>query len=169
MQATTCSIESAIKTDPLIAAKFSTYQFQKLIIEPIRVVSNATPSSLAQIIVIDALDECDDKQLMREFIEGVIRTFQDTHGLPLRVIITSRVESHIQEALETPAALSIVHRLSLSDFDARADIRTVFWSRLSTLYYERRRLMQDISPLWPSELDLNSLQSWINRLCLQPP
>ena len=118
------------------------------------------PFLLAQkklIIVIDALDECDDKGLMREFIEGVIRTFQEIHGLRLRVIITSRVEEHIQETLGTPAALSVVHRLSLPDFDARDDIRAFFHSRLSTLYYERYLVMRGVSWPWPSESDLNSL------------
>ena len=122
--------------------------------EPIRAASNAVPSF---VIVIDALDECDDKPSMREFIEGMIGIFQENHGLPLRVIITSRVEEHIQEALETPVALSVVHRLSLLDFDASVDIRTVFQSRLSTLYYQKRRLMQDVSPPWPSKSDLNFL------------
>jgi len=157
VQKTTCSIENAIKTDPLITTKSSTHQFQKLIIGPIRAASNAIPSFPAVIIVIDALDECDDKVLMQEFIEGVIRTFQENHGLPLRLIITSRVEEHIQETLETPAALSVVHRLSLPDFDARPDIRAFFQSRLSTLCSQKRRLMLDVSPPWPSESDLDSL------------
>ena len=128
-----------------------------MIIEPIRAASNGIPSFPALIIVIDALDECDDKQSIRGFIEGVIHTFQENHGLPLRVIITSRVEAHIQEALETPAALAVVHLLSLSDFDARADIRPFFQSHLSILYYQKRRIMRDVSAPWPSESDLNSL------------
>ena len=171
VKATRHSIEDAIKTDPHITTKSSTYQFQKLIVEPIRAIPFfaipffaipffAIPFLRAQkkfIIVIDALVECDDKPLMREFIEGVIRTFQENRGLPLRVIITSRVEAHIQEDLETPAAHEVVHRLSLSDFDAGLDIRTFFQSHLSTLYYQKRRVMQDISLPWPSESDLNSL------------
>ena len=160
VQATTRSIEIAIKTDPRITTSSSPYQFQKLIVEPIRVASNAVPSFPAQknlIIVIDALDECDDKYLMQEFIEGVIRTFQKNHGLPLRLIITSRVEEHIQETLETPDAIGVVHRLSLLDFDARADTRAFFQSRLSTLYHQKRRLMLDVSLPWPSNSDLDSL------------
>ena len=126
VKATRRSIENVIKTDQHITTKSSTCQFQKLIIDPIRAIpSFAIPFLRAQkklIIVIDALDECDDKLLMREFIKGVIRIFQENRRLPLQVIITSRVEVHIQEALETPGALSVVHLLSLSDFDARADI-----------------------------------------------
>ena len=151
------SIRNASKADPHITTKSSTHQLQKLIIEPIRAATNAIPSFPALVIVIDALDECDDTQSIRDFIDGVIHTLQENHGLPLRVIITSRVEEHIRGALETPAALSVVHRLFLSDFDASADIRAVFQSRLTSLYYEKRHLMQEVSPPWPSESDLNCL------------
>jgi len=61
VQATTRSIDNAITTDPLVTTKSSTHQFQKLIIEPIRAASNAIPSFPAVIIVVDAFDECDDK------------------------------------------------------------------------------------------------------------
>ena len=94
---------------------------------------------------------------MREFLEGIIRAFRENNKLPLRVVITSRVEEHIQEALDTPAARSVVHRSSLLEFDPSTDIRAVFQSRLSTLYYRSRRLMQDVTPPWPSESDLNTL------------
>ena len=159
VQATRRSIENVIEADPFVATQSSAYQFQKLIIEPIRAASscNAFPSFSPLIIVIDALDECNDKTLMREFLEGLMRTFRENQELPLRVIITSRVEEHIQEALGTPSARSVVHRLSLLDFDARADIRAVFQSRLSTLYHEKHRLMQDVLSPWPSESDLDSV------------
>ena len=109
------------------------------------------------IIVIDALDECDDRELMKEFIEAVIYAVPDGHRLPLRILITSRVEEHIQEALETPAAISAVHRLSLTDFDASSDIHSFFCQRLSALHHSKRRLMKDVLRPWPSPWDLHTL------------
>ena len=94
---------------------------------------------------------------MKHFIEAVISVFQENHGLRLRVLITSRVEEHIRETLETSAAHSVVHRLSLGDFDAHADIHAFFQSRLSTTYEKRRRVMKDLSPQWPSQSDLDFL------------
>jgi hypothetical protein len=160
VQAARPSIQNAIETNPHITTMFSTSQFQKLIIEPILVASNTAPSVLAQgrlVMVIDGLDECNDKDEMRELIEDLIRIFQEKPGLPLRILITSRVEEHIQETLETPAARSVVHRLSLLDFDARPDIRAFFKSRLSALYDQRHRVMRDVPFPWPSEEDLDSL------------
>jgi len=109
------------------------------------------------IIVIDALDECDDRELMTNFIEAIIGAFQGDHQLPLRVLITSRVEEHIQDALKTTAALSAVHRLSLTDFDARHDIHTFFQKHLSVLYDRKCHLMGGVALPWPSLKDLDTL------------
>jgi hypothetical protein len=57
------------------------------------------------IIVIDGLDECDDKDLMGEFIEIILDAFVVNRGLPFRVLITSRVEEYIRKKLEADAAL----------------------------------------------------------------
>jgi hypothetical protein len=109
------------------------------------------------VIVIDALDECNDKDQMGEFIEIIISAFMVNHGLPVRVLITSRVEEHIRQKLETGAAQSIVHRLSLQDFDAGGDIFTFFQSRFNAIYEENYRVMRNISHPWPSSADLRSL------------
>ena len=113
--------------------------------------------TIKPIIVIDALDECDDRESMRKFIKAIIGAFQGDHQLPLRVLITSRVEEHIQDALETTAALSAVHRLSLTDFDARRDIHAFFQKHLSDLYDQERRLMRGVALPWPSCKDLDAL------------
>ena len=159
MPATRDAIRRAIDEYPHITTISSTDQFQKLIIEPIRVAGDVLVQ-MKPIIVIDALDECDDRKLMKEFIESIIGTFEGDHRLPLRVLITSRVEEHIQYALEAPAALSAVHRLSLTqaEFDARRDIRSFFQEHLSDLRDRKRRtVMRDVSPPWPSQNDLDSL------------
>ena len=94
---------------------------------------------------------------MKHFIEAIISAFRENDRLQLRILITSRVEEHIRETLETSASRSVVHRLSLGDFNARADIRAFFQSRLSTIYEKRRRVMEDLSPQWPSQSDLDFL------------
>jgi len=154
---TQASIRSAIDANPHINSISLTYQFQKLIIGPIRAANMLDQSGKPRIIIIDGLDECDDRELMRDFIEAVISAFQEHDGLRLRVLITSRVEEHIRETLETSAARSVVHRLSLGDFDVRADIHTFFQSRLSTTYEKKHRVMKDLSPQWPSQSDLDLL------------
>jgi hypothetical protein len=108
------------------------------------------------VIIIDALDECDDKHMIANFINIVAHAFQN-HQLPLRFIFTSRVEDHIQTKFSTSPALDATYCLALQDFNAHDDIRTFFQSRFSTIYQEKRRLMRNITLPWPSESVLAEL------------
>jgi hypothetical protein len=47
------------------------------------------------LIVLDGLDECDDKDEVQEVIDGMLTFFDENPLIPLRVFITSRVEQHI--------------------------------------------------------------------------
>ncbi|KAJ2925846.1 hypothetical protein H1R20_g11248, partial [Candolleomyces eurysporus] len=51
------------------------------------------------LIVIDGLDECEDKDEVKEFIEHTLDFFKRHPSTPLRFFITSRVEQHIKECL----------------------------------------------------------------------
>ncbi|RXW14834.1 hypothetical protein EST38_g11024 [Candolleomyces aberdarensis] len=54
------------------------------------------------LIVLDGLDECDNKDEVQELIEGMLAFFDDNPLIPLRVFITSRVEQYIQSHLDVP-------------------------------------------------------------------
>ncbi|KAJ2925835.1 hypothetical protein H1R20_g11262, partial [Candolleomyces eurysporus] len=65
----------------------------------------ATLAALARgpfLIVLDGLDECDNKDEVQELIDGMLTFFDDNPSIPLRVFITSRVEQHIQSHLDVP-------------------------------------------------------------------
>ncbi|KIM75138.1 hypothetical protein PILCRDRAFT_827570 [Piloderma croceum F 1598] len=109
------------------------------------------------IIFVDAIDECDDKELMAEFIEIVADAYRGNRRLPLRVFFTSRVEEHLRKKLEAPAARSVIYHLALQDFDAANDIRKFFQHRFATIYEENHRLMRDVPWPWPSHTDLQAL------------
>jgi hypothetical protein len=94
---------------------------------------------------------------MADFIEIIVTAFTVNHELPVRVLITSRVEEHIRQKLETGAARCIVHRLSLQDFDAGSDISAFFQSRFNAIHEENDRVMRNVSYPWPSSSDLHSL------------
>jgi cytidylate kinase len=158
-------IQSVIESEPHVTHQSLRHQFQKLVIEPTirhkpanRFMTKLTRrKSVTTVIVLDALDECNDKDLVMEFIDIVIVAFKENHGLPLRLFITSRVEEHVRQKLETPAAQSAVHCLSLQDFDARPDIIKFFRSCFAAIYAENPRVMRSISLPWPTESDLDFL------------
>ncbi|KIJ95842.1 hypothetical protein K443DRAFT_11075 [Laccaria amethystina LaAM-08-1] len=99
-------LEKALQDEPAILGPSVSlaHQFQKLITEPIHsTTSTALPSfgvfSLAKqkIFVIDALDECNDKAEVAAFIDVLLNAFPGGRYLPFRILLTSRVEEHIQK------------------------------------------------------------------------
>ena len=150
-------IQHMLHTEPLIVRQALRYQFQKLVIEPILAVTNTNTTTTPMVIFADALDECDDKYLMAEFIEIIVDAYRSNRQLPLRVFFTSRVEEHLRKKLEAPAARSVVYYLTLQDFDAANDIRKFFRHRFDTIYEENHRLMRNVPRPWPSHTDLEAL------------
>jgi AAA ATPase domain len=159
--ATASLIRDVIQKEPAIFSQSRTHQFKRLVIEPIMATRNSIlarlPWTKPTIIVIDALDECDERDLMAEFIEAVLGAFRTNPRLPFRLVFTSRVEEHIRQKLKTHAAPSVVHHLSLESFDARRDLHRFFQTRFSTVYEENHRVMRNVPLPWPSERELDTL------------
>ena len=143
-------LQELLQRDPSIPHQSLENQFRKLIVEPILTLREPIRR---MVIVCDALDECDDKDEVADFIEIITRTSQ----LPFLFLFTSRVEEHIQKKFETLAAQSAIHLLRLEDFNANADIRTFIRSRFSTIREENHRVMRHIPQPWPSSHDLEEI------------
>jgi len=161
-------ILQVLKSEPGIARQSLRGQFNQLIVGPILAAKTSIFAPLTRtkpmVIVIDALDECDDRDLMAQFIEVIIDAFQENRRLPFRIFVTSRVEEHVRRKLETSAARSMIHSLALHTFNARIDILTYFQSRFSVIYEENRPVMRNISLPWPSMSDLDILVEKSNGL-----
>jgi hypothetical protein len=147
-------IEKVLQRDHHILHLSHEHQFQKLIVEPICSVTLPLP----MVIVVDALDECDDRRAIAVFVDIVARAFRDQRMLPrLRFFFTSRVEEHIRSMFAAAPALDLTYRLSLQEFSADGDIRTFLRSRFASIYQQKCRLIGNISLPWPSQRDLNEL------------
>jgi NACHT domain len=151
--ATKSYIENVLRSDPHITHRSLERQFRKLIIEPIQSVDPPIPPT---VIIIDALDECEDKENIADFIDIVARALRDDR-LAIRFLFTSRVEDHIQKKFLISPAIDMIYHLNLEEFNANHDIRTFFQSRFSTIYQENRRLMSSVSHPWPSDSVLTEL------------
>jgi hypothetical protein len=71
------------------------------------------------LIVLDGLDECENKDEIQELIDGMLLFFDENPLVPLRVFITSRVEEHIQSHLNVPGVMldNLVDHCSDDDID----------------------------------------------------
>jgi hypothetical protein len=156
-------VEKVLDEEPFILSTSLTHQFQKLVIEPLLAASSGLTAFLsttkANIIVIDALDECDDKCRMGEFITAIIETAGKRFPL-IRILLTSRVEEHIRRKFDHSRAESTsIYRLELVDFDARPDIQAYFQKKFNNIYQQSFPIMRGIPQPWPSPSDLNLLLS----------
>ncbi|KAJ2930248.1 hypothetical protein H1R20_g6825, partial [Candolleomyces eurysporus] len=107
------------------------------------------------LIVIDGLDECEDKDEVKEFIEHLLDFFKRHPSTPLRFFITSRVEQHIKECLK-------VNGVRLDDLVAHGsddDILT-FLEASFLLRAERDPVIAAYVRTrgqWPTRTDMNTL------------
>ncbi|KAJ2924705.1 hypothetical protein H1R20_g12412, partial [Candolleomyces eurysporus] len=92
------------------------FQLRNLVFEPFKAVADSSsplssppgrtaPNPLPFLIVIDGLDECEDKEGMETFIDSMLEFFEANPTIPLRFFITTRVEQHIQDRLEVPEVI----------------------------------------------------------------
>jgi hypothetical protein len=150
-----------LEDDPDIFHNAQKHQFMKLITNPFRATTKSHPTSLLpvqpMVIVIDGLDECDDKPAMAEFIAAVVDVFLGDPRLPLQIFVTSRVEEHIREKLAIPGARSVSRHLALEQYDAGIDIRAFFRSRFSEIREVKDRFMRNVPTPWPSDGELDAL------------
>ena len=146
-------IDHVLQRDQYITQRSLERQFQQLIVDPIR---SAVMPPLPMVIIVDALDECNDKGMIADFIKIVAHAIAN-HRLPLRFLFTSRFEEHIRQQFSVSPALPITHCLALENFSAADDIRMFFRSRFSKIYEQKQRLMRYVTLPWPSETDLYKL------------
>ncbi|KAJ6614232.1 acyl transferase/acyl hydrolase/lysophospholipase, partial [Mycena sp. CBHHK59/15] len=125
-------------------------QFQRLIVQPSHVLLSS-PRSL--IVVVDALDECSDPSVIRNFLAVILRR---SH-LNLKFFITSRPETQILKSFSgAQAEHLILHNIERSI--VAADITTYLTQRLS-------EFSQNIGAAgWPSTDDIAKLVEKTGKL-----
>jgi len=108
------------------------------------------------IVVVDALDECEDQSLIGDIIELFTEALV-TFDLPLRLFFTSRPEPHIRAKVMANEAAAMTRSFALHEFDARNDIRMFLYKRLAGVYAERHQVMRSCPQPWPTKHDLEDL------------
>ena len=157
--ATKLLIDRALEADcTLLDSSVSiVHQFQRLVTNPLSSLSTLlTFFAKPKILVIDGLDECDDKVQMAEFIEMLIDMSQKEQ-LPFRIFLTSRVEEHIRKKFYAGRAQSVLYCIDLDAFDACPDIQLYFEQEFGHIYNQNLPIMRRIPQPWPSSEALSVL------------
>ena len=105
LPATTPFIEKRLKEEPNILRQPAIYQFQKLLVDPFRRAKKPflPLKKPVAVIIIDALDECDDIVLIVEFLNAVLAKVK---SWPFRILFTGRIDEHLRQIFQTQAARS---------------------------------------------------------------
>ena len=146
-------IQHALQDDPTIPDQSIEDQFQKLVVSPLRQLGYR-PESF--VVVIDALDECDDYQSIAEFLTVLAQTYSKDR-LPLKFILASRAEDHLCKIFASEMVYSRTCSLDLELFDAQNDIISFLKSRFMKIRLENDRIIQGLDEKWPSNEQLTAL------------
>ncbi|KAB5588069.1 Vegetative incompatibility protein HET-E-1 [Ceratobasidium theobromae] len=116
--------------DPDIGTKNIVKQFEQLLKEPLVKVKDAIPENL--VVVIDALDECDDRRAVRLVLDLI---FKHAPNLPLKFFVTSRPEPEIYSKMiaQIPTSRTILHLHEIEKSLVQADIELYLKEELSTV------------------------------------
>lgn len=147
-------IQAVLKDDPFVLDENLANQFKKLIYKPIVALAK---SLSPMIVVVDALDECEDKIGVVKILDIIASEFEND-GFPLRFIFTSRPYHHLVSKLRHWASKIRITECGLEQSNAHDDIRAFLRLRLEEIRENRKEsVMMGISKPWPPSDQLERL------------
>ncbi|CCO37512.1 Vegetative incompatibility protein HET-E-1 [Rhizoctonia solani AG-1 IB] len=126
-----CALAKVLELDPDAHTRSLNMQYQKLIAEPLAGVESSLP--LDFIVVIDALDECENEDSVSQILDLLLST---THITPIRFLMSSRPEREIARKMAGRLDGHDDVRLVLHDLDSsmvKADIETYMRDELKDI------------------------------------
>ncbi|KDR68256.1 hypothetical protein GALMADRAFT_1049183, partial [Galerina marginata CBS 339.88] len=143
-------ITATIETDPHIFNRSLTKQITSLIIEPFRADKTFEVPNSRSLIIIDGLDECEDREGQLDILHAISSLFQQSH-FPLTFLIASRPEYDITNAFSDGYLQQITSRLALDDnYQASDDIRLFLRDQFVHIK-QSHPLKAQIAHDWPTE------------------
>jgi hypothetical protein len=139
-----------LKTDPDVGRESLSSQMEKLVVGPFKT------TQIRTLIIIDALDECKDKQ-PESAILFVLSKYVDQ--IPnVKFFITGRPETHVRSGFRLPSLEPVTKVFNLHEVERSIvdnDIKLFFRRRLADI--SRNRSDCDLTTDWPSPPDIDIL------------
>ena len=150
---TKAHIRKAINMDPMIAEKKLEDQFVKLIFKPLSKSQKASVKAMGFVVIIDALDECDREEDIKEILRLLAQT-KDIQPTSLRIFVTSRPELPIRLGFRQMSDGTyqdlVLHEVAKETVEQ--DITLFFERELAQIGKERL-----LDPPWPIEGSVETL------------
>lgn len=146
-------IRIALEEDSALSQRTLKDQFEKLILQPLLSLQQARSQVPTRIVVIDALDECEQEQDTRVILQLLART-KDIRPTPLRIVVTSRPELYIRLGFKQMSNGTyqnlVLHEVTKSTVEH--DIRLFLEHELGAIR-EARMMSLD----WPAKYQIQAL------------
>jgi hypothetical protein len=140
-------VQMALDHDPDIASKSLREQFEKLLLQPLLSLDQLGRQPQMAVVVIDALDECENDQDIRNIIR-LLPLLQKAKAVHLRIFLTSRPELPISLGLSEIGDHEY-QELALHEIPedvTEHDIRLFLHNRFAKIQHDR-----NISQGWPGD------------------
>ncbi|KAF8069265.1 hypothetical protein FPV67DRAFT_1669280 [Lyophyllum atratum] len=154
------AIQQVLIDDPSIVHQVITVQIQKLIIEPLELLTSLknvkvpTKPTFPFLIIIDGLDECSGTDDQSQILNHIL-TLVSLPRFPLRLLIVSRPEYNIRNAFEKSPLFEFASGpISIyGDYRSRQDVRVYLLHEFARIYTSDRHepWMTLVSKPWPSD------------------
>ena len=152
-------IGDALERKPNTSSKQLQDQLRDLIIQPLQSCEQASNSTI--LIVVDALDECDEQDAMR-----LLSLFlEEIHKVPnLKIFFTTRPELHIRKILLNNKFHQLYQLHDIENSIVESDVRRYLLHELSPQAVRAALPELDPPPWTPSPPELNSLVNAAGKL-----
>ncbi|KAJ7461920.1 hypothetical protein FB451DRAFT_475480 [Mycena latifolia] len=136
------AISRSAETDPSVIGRGMDVQLHRLILEPYKSLEAGPPP----IFLIDGLDECEGQSAQQEILR-LIGSTANAHPRPLRILISSRPESHIREKFKESSFDGLYDSVNIEQ--AFNDVRIFLCDEFSRIHREHETMASVPTP-WPT-------------------
>lgn len=152
------AIASSLDQDSLICDKHLRPQFDKLLFQPLQALSHNIAPLPGVVLVIDALDECDNSESIKAILMLLAKVEAIT-PVRLRIFVTSRPELPVELGFKDISG-HLHHDVRLEEVQQtsiRHDIRIFYEHQFSEIRKNSQFQFNELPAEWPGENSINLL------------
>ncbi|KAF9559631.1 hypothetical protein CPC08DRAFT_592401, partial [Agrocybe pediades] len=145
-------VTSLIEDDPLVFSRSVSTQFTDLIIGPLSTIlsKHSGTTQIPHLIIIDGLDECSANIDSQQDLLFTLQEVITSTVTPIRFLLCSRPESHLNNAFSSSRMANIHYRIFLDDdYSAHEDIKLYLEDKFREIK-EGHVFKHKLPTTWPS-------------------
>jgi hypothetical protein len=152
------AIAASLDKDSLLCDRYLTKQFEDLLLHPLQSVNPGSTQSAGVVLVIDALDECDNSESIRTTLLLLSRVETIT-SVRLRIFVTSRPELPVELGFKDMSGYlhDDVRLEKVQETSIAHDIRVFYEHQFSKIREESSLRDDELPAHWPGEQNICTL------------